>query len=288
MMATDPWSEVKPTVRGKVGGWWRRFLQRRKQRELEWVYGNQPGAGVQLREPPPAPVRPTVVFTAVLPSAVPHAEFTATCTVAWETTSETTHAKPESLARSEIERRATEILATGLVTQCEQFQHRLEAELGYVVKVADAKIAVQLTEIELSCTDAARAATELFQELQRRRLVGGWDRDLKLDELRHLKDDILSDPAMATVWWLHNNDNQIDQALEMSAKLRELAQFITEKDEESTTDTVASIVDRFVDRLPDGARWRLLSNLAEVFSHYGSPDLANELPQLDGGGQAAP
>lgn len=288
-MATDPWSEVKPTVRGQVGGWWQRFLQRRKQRELEWVYGTQPGgATVQLREPPPAPVRPTVVFTAMLPSAVPHADFTATCTVAWETTAETTHAKPESLARREIERRAGEILATGLVTQCEQLQHRLEAELGYLIKVDEAKIAVQLTEIELGCADSARAATELYQELQRRRLVSGWDRDLKLDELRHLKDDILSDPAMATVWWLHNNDNQIDQALEMSAKLRKLAQFITEKEEESTTETVASIVDRFVDRLPDGARWRLLSNLADVFSHYGSPDLASELPQLDGGGQAAP
>jgi hypothetical protein len=283
-MPTDPWSEVKPTVRGKMGGWWQRFLRRRQQAEHDWIYGTQPKSTVPLRQPPPAPKRPTVVFTAVLPSAVPHAEFTATCTVAWEAIGETTHAKPESIARSDIERRAAEVLAKGQVTHCEQLQHKLEAELGYVTKLEDARIAVQLVEIELTCTDESRAATELYQELQRRRLVRGWDRDLKLDELRHLKDDILSDPAMATVWWLQNNDNQVDQAVEMSAKLRKLAQIMTENDERSTTDTVASLVDRFVDRLPDGARWRLLSNLAEVFSHYGSPDLASELPELDGGG----
>jgi len=287
-MPTDPWSEVKPTVRGKMGGWWSRFVRRRQQAEHDWIYGKDPGAAITLRQPPPAPKRPTVVFTAVLPSAVPHADFTATCTVAWEAIGETTHAKPESIARSDIERRAAAILAGGRVTQSEQYQHKLEAELGYVTKLEDARIAVQLVEIELTCTDEAKAATELFEELQRRRLVRGWDRDLKLDELRHLKDDILSDLQKADDQGVHVSDNQVDQAVEMSAKLRKLAKIMTENDERSTTDTVASLVDRFVDRLPEGARWRLLSNLADVFSHYGSPDLASELPQLDGGGRDRP
>lgn len=290
-MGNDPWSEVAPTMRGRFGGWWLRYQQRRKQREQDWVYGKQQSpATLQLREPPAPPPRPTVQFTAILPSQVPHADLMASFTVGWEVTAGTgaAHAKPESLARRDIERRAAEITAAGFVTHHEQLQHRIEAELGYLVQVGDTQVSVQVLEVELSASDEAKAATELFQQVQRTKLARGWERDVQLDELRHLKDDILSDPAMATVWWMHNNGNEIDQALEMSTKLRKLAEVLATKGEQTKAETVVSLVDRFVDRLPEGARWRLLSNLADVFSHYGSPDLASELPQLrqgEGGGQ---
>ncbi|AHH94080.1 hypothetical protein [Kutzneria albida] len=283
-MGTDPWSEVKPTMRGRFGNWLRRWQQRRAQREHDWVYGpqQQQPVALQLRQPPAPPPYPTVQFTAVLPSRVPHAEFQATITVAWEVTAgtEAVHAKPESVARREIERRAAEITATALVLHSEQVQHRIEAELGVLTRVEGSQVSVQVREVELAVPEESRAATELYQEVQRRKLARGWERDLHIEELRHLKDDILSDPAMATVWWLHNNGNQVDQALEMSTKLRRLAEVLADQPEQSNPDTVMSLVDRFVDRLPEGARWRLLSNLAEVFSHYGSPDLASELPQL--------
>lgn len=93
-----------------------------------------------------------------------------------------------------------------------------------------------------------------------------------------MRAEALRDPAAARLYWLLEHPNHPDP-LGQAKALEELVQQVGLWSNEDRWVTIAQLLHRFIERLPESRRDRLVDQLGKVFVEYGHSDLAGKLPQ---------
>jgi hypothetical protein len=295
-MGKDPWAKARPQRMGRLRTWWRRQWQDRE----EWIaqpLGDEPAEGeaetsatAEDQGPPVIGASGMTTFSATLPSALAGMTFAAEFTVDWveDAGSGLGHPDPDSVVRYAVRRRAGQITARASVTEHARVSDELNARLGFAADIEGTRLRVRSVRVRLTVDPDQLELARRFAEVQRARTVRDVERQLELDELRHLRDTLLADPGTATVWWFNRHRDQPELIPEMADHFHRAAVAI-DASRRRTGERVAAVLD---DLLRDAGReepWQLLLVLRHALASLGRHDLAAQLPaapeQADDTGQ---
>ncbi|MET8366291.1 hypothetical protein ABZU53_22280 [Micromonospora sp. NPDC005194] len=95
--------------------------------------------------------------------------------------------------------------------------------------------------------------------------------------MRFMREEALRDPAAARLYWLLEHPDQANPQAQ-AAVLEEIVQQVNLWSNGDRWITIAQLLHRFIERLPDSRRDRLVDQLGKVFVEYGQGDLAEEMP----------
>ncbi|KAA2252148.1 hypothetical protein F0L68_36995 [Solihabitans fulvus] len=270
-MTSRPWPDFRPGLLGSVAAWWRR------RREFPDFATPGAAAADQFTFAPQPSSRQEQVATP-LPSAVYGLDFAATFTVHWRVDLSTgrRHNAPRSAAINGIVQRARMVTGSAMLVHHVPLQHQLGDELSEERQVGDTHVWARAENIEIAVDpvdlDLARKRMELLRTKTNREA----ERESERAELRYLREEILVDLGTATVWWLHRNGYQVEQAVAVSTHLAELVRIATHRDDRHWADSLVTAFESAIPRLPDAHRADLRRHLAKSLGVYGGPELAAE------------
>jgi hypothetical protein len=242
--------------------------------------------GGDLSTAPDQPAPPTIVasgtttFSASLPSALTALTFDAQFTADWveEDGGGLGHPDPDAVVRHAVLQRARRITARAQVTEHERVLDELTVRLGFAAEVEGTRLRVRSVRTRLSVHPDQLALAQRFAEVQRVRSVRDVERQVELDELRHLRDSLLADPSMATVWWFRRHQDEPERIPEMAEHFHRAAAAI-DAPRWQTNEQVAAVLDELFRETGGDGPWQLLLVLRRALNSLGRPDLAAQLPR---------
>lgn len=128
--------------------------------------------------------------------------------------------------------------------------------------------------VKLTVSPEARAAAEAIQEVDRQADLTSRKRQVELEQVRYLRENIYSRPNVARSYWLYHHPDQINTMLDIN--FEEIAEKFTDV-EESRSLAIARLLGDFLAKIEDVDRRHLIGQLGQVFSSYNRPDLATRL-----------
>jgi hypothetical protein len=269
-MSGRPWPDFRPGPLGSVGAWWRR------RRDL--------GAYSELSDPLPqftivsTPSSHQQEFRTPLPSVVHGLDFQASFTVVWRFDASTgrRHNSPRSAAINGIVRRAEEISSTTSIIHHAPLQHRLGDELATELQVGTTHVWARAENVEISVEEGDLALARKHLELLRTRTLRQAERELERAEMSYLRDEVLTDLATATVWWLQRNGYQVEQAVALSSQLDELVRIASQRRDRHWAESLVTSFEQALPRLSDSHRHDVRQHLAKALGVYGGSEVAAE------------
>ncbi|WP_050371371.1 hypothetical protein [Streptomyces acidiscabies] len=185
-------------------------------------------------EPPTElPYQETFVSDIPVRSAVEDCPFLFSATIRW-------HALPDSLgavlgsvsgqAVSAVLRRVENCTAGEHPNRAEFLRHWVEGTVGMPFRAESGTLMVHAVDVQFTLRHADRRHLEELDDL--RRTVSSWERhrDHERNRRAYLKDDVLSSPGSAAVWWLLRHEEEIERAVEMVGPLSCLSAVANERE----------------------------------------------------------
>jgi len=187
--------------------------------------------------PPPAPARtpehhdpvfsgpPTRTISNVrIPSASADFSFVFSAVVQWSTVlTGSRHADLGSVAVDALLSRARALTAAQQPTEVSLNQHRLAALLGEPDLDERGQVRTWATEVRLRLPDADSKHLEVLAALHRREQTTLLERRMERDKRAYFKDDVLSTPGSAMVWWLVNHPGEVEKCVDLLGTLTRLS-----------------------------------------------------------------
>ncbi|RKT70871.1 hypothetical protein DFJ66_4147 [Saccharothrix variisporea] len=267
-MSGRPWPDFRPGPLGAFGAWWRRRQERR---------------GEDFTFVPPSSSHQHV-FETPLPSAVYGLDFQAKLTVHWrlDLTTGARHNSPRSAAINDIVQRAKKITERAMLVHHAPLQFQLGDELAAERQVEGTHVWARAEGVELTVDDGDLESARKHIELLRTTTVRQAERDAERAEIRYLRDEVLTDLSTATIWWLHRNGYQVEQAVALSQHLNELVRIAAQRRDQHWADTLVTSFETALPRLSDGHRHELKQHLAKALGIYGGTTVAEEFAEQVG------
>jgi hypothetical protein len=141
----------------------------------------------------------------------------------------------------------------------------------------DGPSAAIVTEILVLPDD--RHMAETYEALLRETALTRTQQREKLERLRILSDQVLSDPALAGLWWLDNKPDKLPELVTLGKKkvFEEAVSLFGTSSEHATPDPIPELIRLFLHDLGPDLRQQLIERLHLVFISYERPDLAGQL-----------
>ncbi|MEV6288415.1 hypothetical protein [Kribbella sp. NPDC051770] len=159
-----------------------------------------------------------------LPSASPDFQFSFSAVVHWTTVlSGSRHGDLSSVAVDALLNRAKALTAGQQPTEESLNQHRLAALLGEPDLDDRGQVRTWATEVRLRLPEADSKHLQVLAALHRREQRTLLERRMERDERAYLRDEVLSSPGSAAVWWLVNNPGEVEKAVELLETLAQLS-----------------------------------------------------------------
>ncbi len=248
-------------------------IQRRVRKEREREEREQQPAEEQEPEASQTPVA-----GAVLPSAVAGYDFRLSATVHWlpSVGAAVRHANLGEVAAGEIIARAQAITKEQHPGRAEVAQHRLAAALGAVERDASGAVGAWAEQVQLTLPEADQARLRKLADLRKDEEVWEHERDRERSQRRYLHEDVLQSTASAVVWWLAQNDGNVERVPDAIKALEQLSAAANGQAPASAAGQWGALMDTlgFGDEVP------LLSvDFALLLEKFGRPEEAEELRQ---------
>ncbi|WP_232519682.1 hypothetical protein [Actinosynnema pretiosum] len=261
-MSGRPWPDFRPGPLGAVGSWWRRRQMRRAE-QFTFV---------------PPPTTHELVFETPLPSAVYGLDFHAKFTIHWrvDLTSGLRHHSPRSAAVNDVVQRARAVTEGSMLVHHAPLKHQLGDELADERQVEGTHVWARAEQVELRVDDADLEMARKHIELLRATTIRQAERDAERDEIRYLRDEVLTDLSTATIWWLHRNGYQVEQAVALAQQLDDLVRIAAQRRDRHWADTLVSSFESAIPRLSHDHRTDLRQHLAQALGVYGGTSVAAE------------
>ncbi|MEU4800865.1 hypothetical protein [Actinosynnema sp. NPDC023587] len=267
-MSGRPWPDFRPGPLGAMGAWWRRRWVRRAE---EFTF-----------EPPSSSHQQA--FETPLPSAVYGLDFRARFTVHWrlDLTTGARHNVPRSAAINDIVSRARAVTERAMLVHHAPLQHQLGDELAAERQVEGTHVWARAEGVELGVDDSDLEMARKHIELLQTTTVRQAERDAERAEIRYLRDEVLTDLSTATIWWLHRNGYQVEQAIGLAQQLAELVRIASLRRDQHWAETLVTSFESALPRLTDGHRTDLRLHLAKALGIYGGATVATEFAEQVG------
>ena len=202
-----PWPDFRPGPVGAVKAWWRRQA---RQEDFTFV----PPASSHQQE-----------FATPVASAVYGLDFQLTMNVCWRFDLATglRHNAPRSAAIHHITQRAAEISSTRMLVHHAALQHQLGDELARERQVPGTHVWARAEQVKVSGRRRRPwrwpGSTSSCCGTRRSRWPSGMSNG---QEIRYLRDEVLTDVGTATIWWLQRNGYQVEEAVKLADHLADL------------------------------------------------------------------
>jgi hypothetical protein len=138
-------------------------------------------------------------------------------------------------------------------------------------------IAVKVAEIWIDPAD--RQMAEAHQALDRDTALARAQQEQKIERLRILSDHVLSDPALAALWWLDGKPDKLQEmvTLHKTKVFTDAASLFSMSAEQAMADPIPGLIRQFLDGLGPELRQQLIEQLNLVFRSYERHDLTTQL-----------
>jgi hypothetical protein len=182
-----------------------------------------------------------------------------------------------SQIRQRLQRWAGQKAAALNVTYAQNLENDLNAALSRTSALDSLRI--RRGSVTVWVSDEALGIGAEWDTLSHRRAVDRLRRQIELEELHFLRDEIYSHPDVARGLWLKRHPDAVNDLLDdrferLAARFRNTGHV---GDDGAAEAHVARVVSQFIDGLNDVDRSYLLTQLARVFESYGREDLGEQL-----------
>ncbi len=160
------------------------------------------------------------------------------------------------------------------MTQAPTLEAELNERLLRSVRIDNTGVCVTWASVALSVSPESLEAAELEDALRKDRAARHRKQEAELAELTYLRDNILTDPAMARSYWFKHHGAL---APLLDSQFEEVAERLTGGSAAGRNLALADVIGRFLDELRAEDKEYLLSQLAHVFRSFDRSDLAGEL-----------
>ncbi|MGZ3140942.1 hypothetical protein ACVDFE_02835 [Lentzea chajnantorensis] len=257
-----PWPDFRPGPLGAVRSWWRRRVPNRRD---DYTY--VPPASSHQQE-----------FETPLPSAVYGLDFLLKMNVVWRFDLATglRHNSPKSAAIHHVVQRATEISSSRMLVHHAALQVHLGDELAREQQVPGTHVWARAEQVKVEVDDGDLEMARKHIELLRSSTFKLAERDIERQEIRYLRDEVLTDVGTATIWWLQRNGYRVEEAVKLSDELAQLVRIAQQQPAKHWAESLISSVEKALPELGDQHRVELQQHLAKALSVYGGSRIATE------------
>lgn len=255
-----PWPDFRPGPLGAVKAWWRRRAPRED-------FAFEPPVSSHQQE-----------FETPLASAVYGLDFQLKLTVHWRLDLRTglRHNSPKSAAIHHVVQRASEISSTRMLVHHAALQHQLGDELAKELQVPGTHVWARAEQVRVTVADDDLEMARKHVELLRNSTFKLAERDIERQEIRYLRDEVLTDVGTATIWWLQRNGYRVEEAVKLADHLAELVRIAQQQPAKHWAESLVSTFEKALPDLGDEHRRELKTHLAKALSVYGGSRVAAE------------
>lgn len=236
--------------------------------------------------PEPAVQMYTDTFGTRLPSVLPGADFHGRFTVSW-------YGRPPDydadlgIIRRSIPEWAAKHTAKASAARMDAAQREIGAAFAQIRAIGGTHIRLAGATVILTATPQAQQMAQEWENTERQRAAGRLRRQLELDEIAYLRDEIFSHPETARCFWLKHHPGALNDLLD--DRFERIAATLDGSGSGSGFGSgpdgggdaqrdVARVVLEFLDGLTAADRGYLIDQVARVFCSFDRDDLADRLP----------
>ncbi|MDB4873503.1 MAG: hypothetical protein JWL97_4507 [Gemmatimonadales bacterium] len=223
--------------------------------------------------------RPTLTtsFAARLGSSLPEAYFRAVIDLTWPPLREDLPPGLRACAEQQLRGTIQQTAQQHSVLHLGEAESAINLALHKDRQLTDADVRLIAAEAILTAEPAGLELAEQHEVLQRESVLAHAGQQANLDRLRHLGDQILTDPALARLWWMDGNRDRLPKLVEMDGMFEKAAALITTQPEPARTDPIAELIHIFLRDLGPEHRELLIKQIKHVFIAYERPELAQQV-----------
>lgn len=220
----------------------------------------------------------TYQFREHLPSRDEHLAFGATVRLDWSV--EDTHraAGTSNLIAARHVRRIVEKAAVDAsVLRISAAEQDISFSLANNLPCSADGVRVHRAQITLHVDEDTLETARRLERVRQEKVLDSLHQDRLRARIGFMRTEALRDPAAARLYWLLEHPNHPNPQ-EQAKALEELVQQVSLWDKEDRWVIIAKLLHRFIERLPESRRDRLVDQLGKIFVEYGQGDLAEQLP----------
>jgi hypothetical protein len=154
-------------------------------------------------------------------------------------------------------------------------QIAINARLSQVAPPPGSTARHMTATVRLTAEATAQETAVAWEKLQSRLEINRVDNQLEIDRLRHLRDDIFTQPDIARTYWLDKHPEALDAVLE--ERFDRVAEKLTSGPQPSTL-VVANVIREFLAGLGPEHKEVMMGLLHKALADFGRADLARRLP----------
>ncbi|MFI6341156.1 hypothetical protein [Streptomyces sp. NPDC050535] len=177
--------------------------------------------------PLPEPQRQEHRITHVaLPSSVADYDFSFSATVRWlvlETAGDAPYINPAGLAVDAVLQRARGVTAQQPPHRSTFAQHQLDGALGTMRPDSHGRVMAMAQDVSLSLPESDRERLAKLSSVRKDEDVWEHERNYERSKRTYLGDDVLKDTGSAVVWWLSQNEREVEGAVDRIGMLARLS-----------------------------------------------------------------
>ncbi len=155
-------------------------------------------------------------------------------------------------------------------------QHQLGDELAREQQVPGTHVWARAEQVKVSVDDEDHEMARKHIELLRNSTFKMAERDVERQEIRYLRDEVLTDVGTATIWWLQRNGYRVEEAVQLSDHLAELVRIAQQQPAKHWAESLVSNFEKALPELEDQHRRDLRQHLAKALGVYGGSRVAAE------------
>jgi hypothetical protein len=232
---------------------------------------------------PGGPASTSAIEGMSLPSAS-DSRFVFSATISWSRlrSGAVTHARPETIAADAILARAIAVTTDFRPEDAMLVEHRLAAWLGAPEPDRSGDLAAWATDVRLSLPEKDERHLASMSELRRREDAWEVQRRLERKIRAYLRDEVLSTPGSAVVWWLARHQDEVEKCVGLVESLSRLSKVASDDPAAIPSlaalpqDDVRTIRETLIESVDVSQRQFMAAELANLLDSFGNADLAAE------------
>lgn len=221
----------------------------------------------------------TYQFRDHLPSHENHLAFGAEVRLDWSVEDPPRAARISNLlAARHVRRVVQQAAAQANVLRISVAEQDINLTLATSLPCSTDGVRVHRAQVRLHVDEGTLEAAYRLQRARQEQVLDTLHQERLRARMGFMRAEALRDPAAARLYWLLEHPNHSNPAAQVEA-LEELVQQVNLWSNEGRWVTIAQLLHRFIERLPESRRDRLIDQLGKVFVEYGQSDLAAQLPR---------